>query len=275
MTALIVRSRDVAANLAGRIEKYGNLRDCPIRKQFFEPGDAGQPSPLIAILGKSDVRLKLFLSLMWASPGGQHDTAWPANEWAQLLGLDQSATNGRDRVQRELSWLRDHRFVSIKVNPGQPALVTLLDERGTGLKYTKPSAATDVGTYTYVNMEAAWFTNGWIAAMSSRSLAFWLMMKHYRKGHEGGDQVWFSATVSREQYGFSDHLRQKAMRELEAHGLTSTYRKRSAFTTNGSRTEIHRYPMQLRVNADDEPAGQLGLSVPNVSPERNPGAVSA
>ena len=242
------RAAKASANLARRLSRGGrDLRNCPIRTEFLRRRNERHAAPpMMAMLGSGggrggDVRLKLYLSLLWASPGGQHDTDFVATDWAQLLGLPRYSTKGKRRVYEALSWLASHRFIEKQERPGLPSIVTVLHESGSGVAYTKPSATTARGGEpTYRRLQSAWWTNAWLAALSGRALAFWLVLMDESNNGTKVDDVWLSESQTAEKYAISPYLRQRAMRELKHFGLITTRREltREAFDVMSSRTRI-------------------------------------
>ncbi|WP_419915882.1 hypothetical protein [Candidatus Poriferisodalis sp.] len=195
-----------------------------------------------------DVRLKLYLSLLWASPGGEHDTKFVATDWAQLLGLPQFATKGKRRVYEALSWLAAQGFIEKEERPGLPSRVTVLHESGSGERYSKPSSqAAKGGEPTYRRLQSAWWTKAWMAATSGRALAFWLILMDESNNDAKTDAVWLSESQTSSKYAVSPYLRQRAMRELKHFDLITTRRQftREAFGVTSSRTSIRVHVEEL------------------------------
>lgn len=217
---------------------------------------------MMAMLGSGggrggDVRLKLYLSLLWASPGGKHDTDFLATDWAQLLGLPRYSTNGKRRVYEALNWLAAHRFIEKQERPGLPSTVMVLHESGLGKPYSKPSTGTAKGgPPTYRRLQSSWWTNAWLAAISGRALAFWLALMDESNNGAKADAVWLSESQTSKKYAISPYLRQQAMRELKYFGLITTRREftREAFGIKASRTKISVHLAEL----DRSPVTRLG-----------------
>ncbi|MCQ3809622.1 MAG: hypothetical protein KTV68_03615 [Acidimicrobiia bacterium] len=241
-------AQSASANLAQRLSRGNrNLRDCPIRTEFLRRNsERDAVPPMMLMLGSGggrggDVRLKLYLSLLWASPGGKHDTEFVATDWAQLLGLPRYSTNGKRRVYEALSWLATHRFIEKQERPGRPSTVIVLHESGLGAPYAKPSSRTAKGKApTYRRLQSSWWTNAWLAAMSGRALAFWLVLMDESNNGAKADAVWLSEGQTSKKYAISPYLRQRAMRELKHYGLITARREftREAFGVKSSRTRI-------------------------------------
>ncbi len=268
---------DMAQNagelLAHRLDrKRRNLRDCPTRIEFIRRSTPEDPPPsMMQILGRGggrggDVRLKLYLSLLWASPGGKHDTKFRAIDWAQILGLPKFSTNGKRRIYEALAWLDQHNYVNKTIHPGLPSVVTVCHESGNGTNYVVPSTnAATGGEPSYRKLQSAWWTNAWIAGLSGRALVFWLvLMDETGNGRKPGP-VWLSEKQTKDKYGISPHLRQKALQELKHHELISTRRRMSIepFGAKSSRTEITVHTDRLTAGLPSMSVNGTGLIVPS------------
>lgn len=241
-------AQEAGANLARRLSRGGlPLRNCPIRTEFLRRNNEHDAvPPMMAMLGSGGgrgggVRLKLYLSLLWASPGGDHDTKFEATDWARLMGLPRYSTNGKRRVYEALNWLADHNFIEKHGRPGLPSTVVVLDESGSGASYTKPSSLSSKGGEpSYRQLQSAWWTNAWVAALSGRALAFWLVLMDESNNGTKPDDVWLSESQTSRKYVISPYLRQRAMKELKHFDLITTRRElmREAFDVKSSRTRI-------------------------------------
>ena len=241
-------AQEAGSNLARRLTRGGrDLRNCPIRTEFLRRNsERDAVTPMMVMLGSGggrggDVRLKLYLSLLWASPGGKHDTKFVATDWARLLGLPRYSTNGKRRVYEALNWLAAHGFIEKQERPGLPSTVVVLHESGSGEPYSNPSSQTvKGGKPMYRRLQSAWWTNAWLAALSGRALAFWLVLMDESNNDTKADAVWLSESQTLKKYAISPYLRQRAMRELKHFDLITTRRQftREAFGVTSSRTRI-------------------------------------
>ncbi|MCY4516292.1 MAG: hypothetical protein OXB99_03535 [Acidimicrobiaceae bacterium] len=251
-------AQTAGSNLARRLStRSRDLRNCPVRTEFLRRRSEREAvPPMMTMLGSGggrggDVRLKLYLSLLWASPGGEHDTEFVATDWARLLGLPRYSTNGKRRVYEALNWLTVYSFIEKQKRPGLPSTVVILHESGSGEPYSKPSSHTAKGGKpTYRRLQSAWWTNAWLAALSGRALAFWLVLMDESNNGTKTEAVWLSESQTLKKYAISPYLRQRAMRELRHFGLITTRRQltREAFGVTSSRTRI-----SLHLDALDQP----------------------
>lgn len=262
-----------AAEVAGRsmerrLDRHRQgVRECPVRVEFLRRKSPTLPAPpMMKILGQGggrggDVRLKLYLSLLWASPGGEHDTQFRAANWAQILGLPEYARKGKRRIYDAVGWLEEHHFVTVDRHTGRPSMVTVRHESGTGLSYTIPSNEVEVGgDPVYRRLQHTWWTSGWIAGLSGRALMFWLVLMDETANGTRSGPCWLSESQTKDKYAISPHLRQRALRELEAHRLISTRRKwaNEPFGGRSSRTEITVRPKRLKSKLSETTAVQDG-----------------
>ncbi len=189
-----------------------------------------------------EVRLKLYLSMLWLASGPPHDTTHPAYSWARLLGLDDPDGNGKRRVLDAIDWLDANAFLERRSTPGKPATVRLLSDSGTGEPYTKP-AGTVGGRPTYRKLEPTWWTNGWLATLSGAAVTIFLAYRN-AAGNMRGPPPWITPSVTKNRYGMSNDTRQKGLRELRDWGLITAHRSRQREAFGSDRT-IARYALNL------------------------------
>ena len=231
-------ARQAAERIARRLGSKGNrVRACPIRREFLlrsEP-DRAVP-PMIRMLrggtgGRGgqggEVRLKLYLSVLWFASGDGHAVAWQASHWADLLALPDRDTKGKRRIQEAFAWLHTNGFVIVEHRPGKHPNVTVLHETGSGATYTKPgSSAATGGAPSYRKLAPEWWTNGWLAQLSGAAIVTWLAYQD-----ESGirsDFVWLTPQQSSFRYGLSIDTRKKGLKELRNAGLVEHKRVRNS-----------------------------------------------
>lgn len=227
------------ARAAGAAQRARSMAQLRIR--FIARDDATAPLPPLARMLRGgqggQVRLKLFLSYLWMQTNGQAGVslAYPAQVWAELLGLKQPATAGARRINEAQAWLERNRFVTVEANPGRANRVTILNETGTGDPYQPPGFAANrlkgtpaAAEHFYLQIPATFWTNGYMAELTGAGLAFYLiLLDQYGPGkHEPPLQpVWFSPSVLRSRYGLSDDTRAKGMHDLNNLGLITISRR--------------------------------------------------
>jgi hypothetical protein len=182
------------------------------------------------------VRLKLTLSFLWFQTHGSEAVPleYPAQAWADLLGLEQPQGAGGRRINEALRWLERHNFIKVEARPGYGNRITVLNETGKGTDYTPPGRAANLLRDTaqakehfYVQLPAEVWTNGYMATFSGAGLAFYLiLLDQYGPGKiSDPSPVWFSPKVFKERYALSDDTRTKGMKELRDLGLITISRQ--------------------------------------------------
>jgi hypothetical protein len=180
------------------------------------------------------VRLKLFLSYLWLQTDELGvPLAYPAQVWAQLLGLGRPDDAGARRIHEAQAWLERNHFISVEARPGHANRVTVLNESGTGEPYTAPGAAVsrkgeDRSRHLYVQIPTALWTSGYMAMLTGAGLAMYLvLLDQYGPGQlpTDPDPVWFSPKLFTERYALSDDTRAKGINDLRELGLITIRRQ--------------------------------------------------
>ena len=221
-------AKQTADSLAERLYS----RDLQLRRVFLVVGASSETSapPLAQMLrgGRGgEVRLKLYLSLLWTASGEGHDVSLPARVWATLLGLPQPDTNGARRIRDALQWLARHGYVTVHEKPGIPSTVKLLEESGLRRPYTVPGARAGliktsggvVGpTHLYMKVPPTLWTQGWLAKLTGRGLATFLILWNELTSR-AAEEVWLSPALATERYALSEDTRYRGLAELDELGL--------------------------------------------------------
>lgn len=254
---LAATARRAGKRIADRVRSAdGQVRDCPIRREFLcraQP-EAAVPPMIRTLRGGTggrggqggEVRLKLYLSLLWLASGEGHSADWPASHWADLLGLSERDSKGKRRVQEGFAWLNENCLVGVEQRPRKHPIVTLLHEAGTGAAYTKPGLTAEKGGEPiYRRLSANWWTNGWLAQLSAAAIVTWLVYQD--ETGVRSDYVWLTPGQSSQRYGLSIDTRKKGLRELRDVGLIEHKRVRhsEAFSVERSITKYRLVPAQL------------------------------
>ena len=241
-------ARRAGERIATRLRSAdGRLRACPIRREFLcRPTPEAALPPMIKMLrggtgGRGgqggEVRLKLYLSLLWFA-SGDGSVEWQASHWADLLGLPERDSKGKRRIQEAFAWLHANRFVLVEQRPGKHPTVTILHEGGAGATYSKPGKTAEKGGEpTYRQLSPEWWTNGWLAQLSGAAVVTWLIYQD--ESGKRFDFVWLTPDQSSQRYGLSIDTRKKGLRELRDVGLVEHKRVRhsEAFAAERSITK--------------------------------------
>src|SRR5215510_6775713 len=149
-----------AKNASRRARKHAQLRTGFISRTLDE-----YPRPPLAHMLRGgrggQVRLKLFLSYLWMQTDELGVAlAYPAQVWAQLLGLDRPDDTGARRIHEAQAWLERNNFITVQGRAGHANRVTVLNETGTREPYTAPGAAVSRGSgdkskHLYVQIPAS------------------------------------------------------------------------------------------------------------------------
>lgn len=234
----LAAARNVQRRLRGRTS-------APVRRQFIERSADGRPAPLASALrgGRGGtVRVKLELTFLWFAAKPPHDLAYPARAWATLLGLADPAGRGARRVNEAILWLEQHKLITVENRAGQPNVITLLSENGTGEPYELPGTAYNrlrnkqpaslAEQHRYIQLPNELWTSGWLSLLSGAALAM-LLVLYTELGNRpaAATDLWFSPRQADLRFGLSEDTRSKGLRELRAARLITAYRQPVATDT--------------------------------------------
>jgi hypothetical protein len=228
----LMAARNIAAQLSERAQ-----RDLvPLRAGFIESTSPLSVPPLAELLrgGRGgEVKVKVFLSILWTATAAPYSVRRGARVWATLIGLTDPDGKGAARVNDALRTLTNENFLRSDRRPGKTAELTLLSELKTGAAYTHPGeewAAVKGAdpkirrrTQRYVSLPVSLWTNGWVAALSGPALAMLLILMSSARGRPPED-LWFTPQVASDRYALSETTRTRGIRELQRYGLVSVYR---------------------------------------------------
>lgn len=252
MTTLDI-ARDRARQLSERVKR----QRVAVRSAFIVSSTPEGPPPLVSLLrgGRGgEVKVKLLLSMLWIGAKPPHDVSQPARVWAELLGLEDPETKGAARVNAAARRLVEGGFLGVEKRPGQSSRLFLMDETGSGEKYTHPGSywtksetvtpAKDAPRYTQLPVDI--WVNGWMAKLSGPALTMLMILLEQTRG-KTYENLWFSPAVVAKRYAISDVTRRKGVEELAqlrlisvdrvpvGRGTLSDIRKRNTYTLNMSR----------------------------------------
>ncbi|WP_157545165.1 hypothetical protein [Nocardioides halotolerans] len=199
-----------------------------------------------------EVRLKLYLSLLWIAVAPPHNVSYPARTWAALVGLADPPGRGARRINDALRWLSENDFVEVQGEKGVPPIVTVRSESGDGSRYSLPGSTIKRlqlegkpwNRHAYEKVPGQLWTNGWMAALDGPALACLLVLRSVPPAVDAVFDVgaWFSPALLRERYDMSDDTRKRGMRRLNELGIIKTESRvlgRTSADFQRSRTEYH------------------------------------
>lgn len=248
-------------------------RSAQIRRDFVGRRDPASPVPPLAVILRSgrgsDVRLKLYLSMLWIAAQPPHRVSGTASAWATLLDLDEPAAKGARQIRSAIKWLGKHRLLVDESTPGVGVSITLLSDRGTGDDYSVPGAAItrakDAGEEPnqsdhYDSLPQTFWTRGWIHVLSGPAIAMLLVLLDLRRGREDRD-LWMSESVASDRYTLSEETRAKGLAELEAFEVvTSSTRRFRSNTLDAMRSRrVYRLDLEALGKAVPLPDQRAGL----------------
>ncbi|MFI8504859.1 hypothetical protein ACIGFK_41075 [Streptomyces sp. NPDC085524] len=223
---------------AGESAAQHARKTAQVRYRFVERETADEPDPPLARMLRGgqggQVRLKLYLTLLWMQPEDQGvPLAFPARAWATLFDLRDPDKAGARRVTEAQAWLEENGFITVSSRPGQANVVTLLDDAGTGAPYVVPGLAAnkerrDTGrstTHRYIQIPRTFWTKGHIAVLSGAGVAMFLALLCEGGATPTGRPLWFSPSDAERRFALKEDVRSKGLRELAAAGLVATRRK--------------------------------------------------
>lgn len=250
-----------AAEFAERLGARRRTAGAPVRTVFVSDEDAEKP-PLARLLSSGatggggrggQLRVKLYLSLLWVCAKSPYDAVRPARAWAALLGLDDPTGRGVRRVQDTLKELADRQLVTLAEKPGHHTKVTLLSDRGDGSTYRPPSdehnqllqngaPEQDLLAHRYFRVPSTLWTAGHITNLSGPGLAMLLALLSERRGRDTGP-VWFSPARAKARFGLAPSTRTNGLAELQRLDLIATSTKvvseSGAFIDFTKRRHVH------------------------------------
>lgn len=246
----IEAARQLAMELNGA---EGDRAGAPVRRAFAIGNGRGRP-PAARLLQQREsrggspggsVRLRLYVSLLWACVSPPFDTARPAKFWATLLGLDDPANAGARRVRAALKELAERGYV--RLSPaGTSTRITLLSELGDGSDYLPPYEALGVGApkdlNQYFRIPTETWTGGYIAQMDGPATAMFLVL--LAESRRERRRVWYSPEKADESYGVSAATRSRGIDRLRELGLVTVAKENvNSFAREARFRNVYEVPL--------------------------------
>lgn len=233
-----------AGEYADRLGSRRRRAGVPVRNVFVSSEDPGVRPPMARLLSGAEsggggrggqLRLKLFLSLLWVCAKAPYSVTRPARAWAALLGLPDPEGSGTRRIQATFRELGERRLVRVLDRGGRPSEVTVLNEKALGAEYEPPSetysllqskgAEEDVlREHRYFRLPSGLWTAGYINKLSGPGLAMLMVLRCEQRGQEGTD-VWFSPGKAADRFSLAETTQRQGLQELRQLGLLVTQKK--------------------------------------------------
>ena len=214
------RTPDTAQKAADRARQ----RKAPVSKVFIRSTDDSEPPLAHCLRGGrgGQVRLKLYLSMLWQAGGHPHKVSFPAVWWADLLGLPDPEDNGVRRIHDAIRWLAKTRLIKVESKAGMPSDVTLLEESGNGTEYVHPAKV----RRPYVKLPPELWTKGWLATLSAPALAILLILRDQERQKPSDDGIWIAPSIAKKFYSLSPDTWTRGTKELSKQGVIDVERRR-------------------------------------------------
>lgn len=257
------QQRQAAQEFANFLGANRRKAGAPVRTSFVIAEPGRERPPLAELLSNTSgnggggrggqVRLKLYLSLLWVCAKEPYEATRPARAWAALLGLEDIDGRGTRRVLAAFRDLEDRDMVRIRDRGGLPNAVRPMSDRGSAKTYEPPSETYNrlqqknanealLRRHRYFRVPSGLWTQGHIAALTGPGLAMLLVVRAEQRGKDN-TPVWFSPQVASERYGLAESTRVQGLEQLRRQGLlTTTTQKISesgAFIDQIRRRNVH------------------------------------
>ncbi|WP_194816940.1 hypothetical protein [Nocardia sp. XZ_19_385] len=208
---------------------------------FVADDDEDSKPPLARLLSSGEhggggrggqLRLKLYLSLLWVAAAAPYEVVRPARAWAGLLGLNDVEERGTRRVQATLRELAERDMIRLRERGGQPSGVTVLSDLGDGERYKPPAEmynhlrTNEMPSWTllrhrYFRLPSTLWTTGLIAHLNGPGLAMLLVLRCEQQGRDN-TMVWFSPERAANRFGLSESTRRAGLEQLREFGLVTS-----------------------------------------------------
>lgn len=242
ITYASLASREAAEDL----ERTSKRRvDIPIRKRFVRtPDDREPPLADLYVGGRGGaVAIKLYIALIWRCSAPPFSTDKPARAWATLLDLPDPEGKGARRVTAGFKALERRKLITVTPQPGNPSLITLMNEGGRNARYRLPStgytlskargaSAERLEREKYFKMPTLLWRRGFIQALNGPGLVMLLILLAEQGGE--GKEVWISPGEFASRYQLSHKARTQGISELKSLGLVTVARRGIGLRPGGS-----------------------------------------
>jgi len=227
-----------AAEFARKVGSRRRESGAPVRKGFvssaFYTGDAATP-PLAALLrggGRGgQLRVKLYVSLLWLCSAAPFEASLPARAWAALLGLADPEVRGVRRIHEAIRDLQERNLITIRDRGGMPNVLGLLNENATGEPYTPPSTTyntlsgqgaepAQLRRHQYFRIPSSLWTEGHICQLGGPGIAMLLVLLCEQS--RAGTPIWFTPEIARQRFALAHSTRNAGLDELRELGLITS-----------------------------------------------------
>jgi hypothetical protein len=262
-------SISAAAEFARKVGHRRRTSGAPVRKGFvstvFYTGGSATP-PLAALLrggGRGgQLRLKLYISLLWLCAAEPYEASLPARAWAALLGLADHETRGIRRIHEATRDLRERELITVRDRGGMPSVLGLLDENATGKPYAPPSTTystlsrqgaepAQLRRHQYFRIPSSLWTLGYISELGGPGVAMLLVLLCEQPRTGAG--IWFTPDTAGQRFALAHSTRTTGLQQLRELGLITSKvavtSEDGTYLTFQRRRNVH----QLNLKGDGSP----------------------
>lgn len=247
-----------AGEFARRLGARRRDAGAPVRNFFVADDREGIKPPLAQLLSGSptggggrggQLRLKLYLSLLWVCAAAPYEAIRPGRAWAGLLGLDDPEKHGARRVQEAFRDLQQRGMVQIRDRGGNASGVTVLSDFGTAGPYQPPAdtynqlkmqglSSTELAVHRYFRVPSTLWTTGLISRLDGPGLAMLLVLRCEQQSRDG-TPVWFSPDRALNRFGLAESTRRQGLEQLRAQGVVTTVSRK--LSESGDFIDVYRH----------------------------------
>lgn len=182
------------------------------------------------------LRVKLYLSLLWVCAAEPYEATYPARAWAALLGLEDHETKGVRRIHQAIRDLADQGMITAQDRGGHPSTLRLLDDTGSRQPYEPPSEAYNrlsqahadpdlLRLHYYFRVPSRIWTEGYMPQLSGPGIAMLLVLLSQQRGAQRVPEVWLAPNEADRRFRLAAATRSKGLQELRDLGLITTRKK--------------------------------------------------
>lgn len=204
--------------------------EIPIRSRFIRDIEATEGATaetpmrrLVAAGSRDGITLRLYLALIWRCSASPFRTDVSAQQWGELLALEEPINTYSRRVSKAIKRLENENLISVKREKGRTSLITLLDESGDGSEYTRPHYGRNPKN-RWVKIPVDLWQNDRFYDLGTPGLA--MMLALLAEAHRDGSAVWWSPRRFKQRIGLTESTRSRGVKQLVEAGFVTVVREK-------------------------------------------------
>ncbi|MFZ2272204.1 hypothetical protein [Corynebacterium variabile] len=178
---------------------------------------------LVAAGSRDGITLRLYLALIWRCSASPFRTDVSAQQWGELLALEEPINTYSRRVSKAIKRLENENLISVKREKGRTSLITLLDESGDGSEYTRPHYGRNPKN-RWVKIPVDLWQNDRFYDLGTPGLA--MMLALLAEAHRDGSAVWWSPRRFKQRIGLTESTRSRGVKQLVEAGFVTVVREK-------------------------------------------------